>query len=177
MPEMHLQNFEKLQSREPSERSNSVCAKRNFICGVAVTSLGASPLHLRQRLNIVHLCRAGRQWSSRFARNDVACATQMMLCLWHKWKIREQSSRIFDRGGRIWTYEWGSQSPLPYRLAIPLFNFDTGYFNIKLCPCQYLLVFFRKMHTTASLRPRRHPDTFQPSVSSQVRNPSCTFFP
>jgi len=61
MPEMHLQNFEKLQRRKKSERFHSVCAKRNIVYGVAVTSLGESPHHLRQRLNIVHLCRAGWQ--------------------------------------------------------------------------------------------------------------------
>ena len=26
----------------------------------------------------------------------------------------------FGRGGRIWTYEWRNQNPLPYRLATPL---------------------------------------------------------
>ena len=83
MPEMHLQNFEKLQSRKKHKRFHSVCAKRNFIYGEAVTSLGASPLHLRQRLNIVHLCR-GAAMKLPLRANDVACATQMMLCLRHK---------------------------------------------------------------------------------------------
>ena len=51
--------------------------------------------------------------------NDVACATQMMLCLRHKWKIREQSSRIFGWGGEIRTHECSSQSAVSYRLTTP----------------------------------------------------------
>ena len=39
----------------------------------------------------------------------------------HKWKIRQvETCRIFGRDGRIWTYEWRSQSPLPYHLATSL---------------------------------------------------------
>ena len=40
------------------------------------------------------------------------------------------------RGSRIRTYEWGSQSPLPYRLAIPLFETDLTYSSIKSARCQ-----------------------------------------
>ena len=61
-----------------SERSNSVCAKRNII--------GHSPHHceahhLYQRCNIVHLCPPCGGMMLSQGSNDVAYATQMMLCL------------------------------------------------------------------------------------------------
>jgi len=80
--EMHLQNSEKHQSKKTSERSNSVCAKRNFI--------GRSPHHLRLVATSFEAMPQHRSFVPQAAMklplraNDVACATQMMLCLRHK---------------------------------------------------------------------------------------------
>ena len=49
---MHLQNFEKFQSRKLSEQSNSVCAKRNFI-DAKHHFICRRQLHLRRSRNII----------------------------------------------------------------------------------------------------------------------------
>ena len=77
--EMHLQNFEKLQSRKPSERSHFVCAKRNFI--------GRKPTSLRS----TSFARSATSFICAASGNDVLASLemmlpyrQMMLCLRHK---------------------------------------------------------------------------------------------
>ena len=75
----------------------------------SATSLGVSPhhwhevqLHLRQRRNIVHLCRAGRQRCSRFTRNDVACkhANDVVPCGTNEKKNEATASFFFWLGCR-----------------------------------------------------------------------------
>ena len=73
----------------------SVCAKRNIVYGEAVTSLGASPLHLRQRLNIVHLCRTGRQWCWAKAQMMLPVPRKWCCALRHKWKKNEAIASFF----------------------------------------------------------------------------------
>ena len=41
----------------------------------------------------------------------------------HTFVLVDKCVLFSGRGSKIWTYEWGSQSPLPYRLAIPLWHF------------------------------------------------------
>ena len=96
--------------REKVNDNSSVCAKRNIIGRGLLANcdhfICRRQLHLRHSRNIVHLCRRGRQWC--WAALKWCCPDgQMMLVpmsslceLRHKWKIRDQSSRIF--GGRWW---------------------------------------------------------------------------
>ena len=73
------------------------------------------------------------------------------------WKKHLLAQVLFSgRGSWIRTSEWGSQSPLPYRLAIPLYNRchqnDLKYFNIKSGLCQYLMKkFFVWFHFLVSI--------------------------
>ena len=67
--EIHLQNFEKLQSQKPSERSHFVCAKRNFI--------GRKPTSLRS----TSFARSATSFICAASGNDVLASLEMMLPL------------------------------------------------------------------------------------------------
>ena len=96
---------------------NSVCAKRNIVYGEAVTSLGASPLHLRQSLNLVHLCRLSRQWCSRYARNDVDLRSNDVVPAAQMKKSKSFDLDFLTGTAGLEPAECRSQSPVPYRLG------------------------------------------------------------
>ena len=83
---------------------------RNII-GRKPTSFEATPQHRSFVPQAAMMFSLRSKWCCPYG--------QMMLCLRHKWKIRELCSRIFGWGSRIRTYECQSQSLVPYRLAIP----------------------------------------------------------
>ena len=118
MPEMHLQNFEKLQSRK-KRRNLSKSPVFHFLwshiflttpCRVFACGEDSHALRPESELSDLRAANANRRICFANARQ--------ILCIPAKAKGTRMGALCLGWDGRIRTDECRSQSPMPYRLAI-----------------------------------------------------------